>query len=65
MNPVSAVPDYQKLALCVNSVSCLIKLVFSSPCFESGKFFSHVHAKTTTLIFFILEDYDFFIYNFF
>ena len=32
------------LSCCVNSISRLNKLVFSSPCFESGKFFlTHVH----------------------
>ena len=34
---------------CVNSVSYLNKLVFSSPCFESGKFFIHPHPETTMI----------------
>ena len=46
----SDLPDDQGVGPCVNSVSCLHKLVFSSPCFESGKFFFHLRAETTALI---------------
>ena len=38
----------KKSAHCVNSVSCLNKLVFSIPCFESRKFLFHPHAYTIT-----------------
>jgi len=39
MHSELALPDHQKLAHCVNSISCLNKLVFSSLCTEPGKFF--------------------------
>lgn len=37
----------RKLIRSVNRVSCLNKLVISSPCFESGKFFLQLCAETT------------------
>lgn len=39
--------NIRKSSCCVNSVSCLNKLVCSSPCFESGKFFFYPRAETT------------------
>ena len=39
----------RRSARCVNSASCLNKLVFPSPCFEFGNFFFYPHARTTTL----------------
>ena len=49
MCPGSALPDYEESAHCVNNVSSLNKLVFSTPCFESGQFFFHLRAETTIL----------------
>ena len=34
---------------CVNSVSCLHKLVFSTPWFKSRKFFFHPHAEAAVV----------------
>ena len=40
-----ALPNYQEIGPLVNSISHLNKFVFSSPCFESEKFFfpTHMH----------------------
>ena len=45
MHPGSLSLIIRKLAPCVNSVSCLNKLVFSTLWFESWKLFFHPHAR--------------------
>ena len=47
MCPGQLSPIIRKSTCCVNNVSCLNVLVFSSPCFESRKFFFHLHVETT------------------